>query len=434
MLDLSPLRSGAFRHLALGYWVNEFGNWIGEIALTVLVYDRTGSPLGTAALFLALRFGPAVFAPLLTARIETFTPRAVLATTYALEAGLFAGLAVLTHHFSMSGVLALSMLDGILAISAKALTRSATAAGLREQRLLREGNGILNLGLMSSTACAPMIAGALVAWKGPRSALLIDAGTFLLTALIICTAVGLQVEHDAAATFTGRLRKGANTIRERVALRRLIGAVALGMLLSAIPLPIEVVFAKHVLHAGDLGYGLMLGAWGAGMVLGAAAFTLLSSVRLTTIVGVGALVIAVGYGGLAAAPSLVVACVASAVGGTGNGAGWIAAVTAVQERIPLDAQTAVMTLLEGLNQLMPAVGFIIGGILTAVASPRLAYAAAAVGVILVLLAASVRPIDRVILRDWSSDGRDYDPKGREAVPQDPGSGSRTTPLPAVAAR
>src|ERR1700735_4836026 len=99
MLDLRPLRSAGFRRLALGYWVNEFGNWIGEIALTILVYDRTRSPLGTAALFLALRFLPALLAPLLTTRVETLRPRDVLTVLYVLEAVLFACIAVVTRHF-----------------------------------------------------------------------------------------------------------------------------------------------------------------------------------------------------------------------------------------------------------------------------------------------------------------------------------------------
>lgn len=433
MLDLRPMRSGSFRHLALGYWVNEFGNWIGEIALTVLVYDRTKSPLETAALFLALRFAPAFLAPFLTARVETVAPRVVLTLTYVTEGALFAGIAVLTEHFSMPAILALSILDGVLAITAKALTRSATAAGLRKQQLLREGNGILNLGLMSSTACAPIVAGALVAWKGPRAALIVDAATFLLTGLIVGTAAGMRTEHTEDATFSSRLRRGANTIRSRVAVRRLMGSLAFGMMLSAIPIPIEVVFAKHTLHVGDLGYGLMLGSWGLGMVLGATMFAVLSAVRLITIVGLGALVVAVGYAGLALAPSLVFACIASVVGGVGNGAGWVAAVTSIQERIPLDTQSAVMTLLEGLNQVMPAIGFVIGGVLTDVVSPRLAYGAAATGVALVLLAALVRPIDRVIFRDGPPPGPGTSAWNHDETLEDSEPSPRNCSLPTLTA-
>src|SRR5919109_1618840 len=56
----STLRDPVFRRLAAAYSVNELGNWLGDVALAVVVYDRTGSPLATAALFVAARFVPAL--------------------------------------------------------------------------------------------------------------------------------------------------------------------------------------------------------------------------------------------------------------------------------------------------------------------------------------------------------------------------------------
>src|SRR5437016_5106692 len=50
-----PLRTPAFRRLATAYTVNEFGNWLGDVALAIVVFDRTGSALATAALFLSSR-------------------------------------------------------------------------------------------------------------------------------------------------------------------------------------------------------------------------------------------------------------------------------------------------------------------------------------------------------------------------------------------
>ena len=57
-----PLRDPVFRRLATAYSVNELGNWLGDVALAVVVYDRTRSALATAALFLAARFVPALAA------------------------------------------------------------------------------------------------------------------------------------------------------------------------------------------------------------------------------------------------------------------------------------------------------------------------------------------------------------------------------------
>ena len=67
---LGPLRLPGFRALVGTYVVNELGNWLGEIALAILVFDQTGSPVATAALFLAMQFLPAFLAPVLVSRLE----------------------------------------------------------------------------------------------------------------------------------------------------------------------------------------------------------------------------------------------------------------------------------------------------------------------------------------------------------------------------
>ena len=268
MLDMRPLRSSTFRHLAAAYWINDLGNWFGEIALAILVYDRTHSPLATATLFLALRFLPALLAPLLTVRVEVVPPRMSLPCLYVLEGGFFAGMAILAHHFSLPAILALSAIDGMLAITAKALTRGVSATWLLKRELLREGNAILNLGTMVSTAAGPALSGVAVAWKGPGTSLIVDAVTFVVTAGAIATARGMELETDHEAGFRGRIRAGARVLRDYTAVRRLLVGIAFVFLLGSIPVPIEVVFAKQTLHAGDRGYGFLIGAWGAGMVVG----------------------------------------------------------------------------------------------------------------------------------------------------------------------
>jgi hypothetical protein len=52
---IEPLRRPLFRRLATTYAVNEIGDWMGIIALSVLVFDRTGSAVATAGLFLGTR-------------------------------------------------------------------------------------------------------------------------------------------------------------------------------------------------------------------------------------------------------------------------------------------------------------------------------------------------------------------------------------------
>jgi diguanylate cyclase (GGDEF)-like protein len=387
LFDLRPLRSPTFRHLAAAYLINEFGTWIGEVALAVLVFNRTGSPLATAGLFLALRFLPSLVAPFVTSWVESASIRLVLPALYLLEAALYAGIAVLASHFWLPGVLLLTAADGAITVVAKALTRSANANELIRLDCLRDGNALLNMGVMASSALGPALAGVLLAWKGAGVALAVDAATFVVAAVIIFTATGLHVESDPGSTSQGRLRAGVAVIRENHTLLWLLVAFGLVMMLSSVAVPVEVVFAKQVLHSGDRGYGVLLGAWGVGMMIGGSAFAVSTRVGVVPLLIVSGVLLAIGYGGLAASPDLLVACLFSALGGIGNGIGGITAITAIQQAIPLTAQSVVMAVFETINQAAPALGFVIGGVVTAIGSARDAYAVSAAGVALLVAGA-----------------------------------------------
>jgi hypothetical protein len=379
-----------------------------------------------------------LLAPLLTTKVESVSPRFVLSTLFLLEAALFAGIAQITQHqFSLVVVLVLVAFDGVLAITATAITRTAAATGLIRDGLLREGNALINLGVMIAVAGAPAIAGVVAATHGAVDAVRIDAATFVVAALIIAFARNLAIDSDLEAGFRGRLRAGLGTLRTHPTVTRLLVAVSAVIGLGAVALPIEVVFAKHTLHAGDAGYGLLLTSWGVGMIFGGLGFAVGKDVRLMMMLGVSALLEALGYGGMAVAPTLATACLLSCLGGTGNGAAWVAAKTALQERIPLARQAAVMSVLEASNQVLVALGFMAGGAVTALTSPRIAYGISAAGVAAVVVAFTIRPIDRVRLSTYASPseppsgGATEKPAGDR---QETAASARTSSLPTATTR
>ena len=127
---LAPLRLTGFRHLALAYTVNELGNWLGEIALAILVFEETGSPLATATLFLGMQFLPALVAQGAVARIEMSGTRFGLPAVYAAEGATFIALAAVTDNFILALIVALAAIDGVLALAGRTFTRAAAAAVL----------------------------------------------------------------------------------------------------------------------------------------------------------------------------------------------------------------------------------------------------------------------------------------------------------------
>jgi hypothetical protein len=386
---LSPLRVTGFGRLATANAVNELGNWLGEIALAVVVFERTGSPIATAGLFLAMQFAPALLAPPLVARVEPAGARAALGGIYLAEAAAFALLAVVALEGPVGLVLAIAVADGALASAARALTRASAAAVLAPAGLLREGNAILNVAFTAGAAAGPALAGILIAGVGPDAALLADAGSFLLVAALLATARGLPRARASTQSVRGRLRTGFAHIGERPALQLLLTAQAAAFVFFALVIPIEVVFAIETLGAGDAGYGALLASWGAGMVLGSFAFAALRRVPLRALLALSTLAIGLAYLGTAAAPTLLVACALAVGGGFGNGIQWVALVTAVQELTAAQFQARVVATLEALASAMPGIGFVLGGLVAAALDPRAAYAVAGAGVIVVLVAGLV---------------------------------------------
>jgi MFS family permease len=388
---LRPLRLFAFPRLASAYLVNELGNWLGEIALAVLVFDQTDSTLATAALFLGVHFAPAFLTPPLVARLDGVSARRTLPALYAIEAVAFAVLALLADEFALAAVLAVATLDGAVASAARALTRASATAVLAPAGQLREGNALLNVAFTAGAAVGPALGGLVVAGAGVEAALFADAASFLcVAALLAARRLPTPASEPGEQSWGVRLRRGLAYVRERRPLRRLLAAQAAAFVFFATVIPIEVALAKDTLDAGDFGYGLLLASWGAGMVVGSLVFTGVRRVALPVLLVVSTLAIGVAYLGMGVAPTLAVACAAAAVGGMGNGIQWVALVTAVQELTRATYQARVLALLEALASAMPGIGFLLGGVVAAVLDPRASFAVAGIGVLLVLAIAIAR--------------------------------------------
>jgi MFS family permease len=394
---LRPLRQQGFPQLAFANVINELGDWMGEIALAVLVFDQTGSALATTALFLGTQFLPALAAPPIVTRLESLGGGRSLPLLYTGEATAFAALGLLADDFSLVAVLALSSIDGALASSARALTRASAAAVLAPSGMLREGNAILNIGFTAGVAAGPAVAGLVVAAAGAQTALYADAVSFLVVAAVVASARLPRAEPEAAGVIR-RLRRAVGYVRGRPLLRRLLGAQAVAFVFFAVVIPIEIVFAKETLDAGDAGYGALLASWGAGMVSGSVLFAAVRRASLPLLLVLSTLAIGLAYLATGIAPSLLVACGASVLGGLGNGVQWVALVTAVQELTRPSYQARVIAMLESIASAMPGLGFVIGGGIAALLNPRASYIVAGTGVVAVLALASV------LLRgtDWRS--------------------------------
>jgi predicted MFS family arabinose efflux permease len=382
MNTTAPLTVPAFRRLATSYTLNELGWGFGTVALAVLVFQRTGSAMGTTALFMATAFLPALLAPALTARLDRLPVRRALPILYLVEAALFAALVLAAERFWLPLVLALALADGAVAIAGRALTRAAVAATLKPSGSLEAGNRLLNIAFSIAFAAGPGLAGLVVAAAGVSASLSVTAALFVVMAVTLATSTSLPgARADADGGWRERLAGGLRYVRENGAVRRVLGAHTAAMTFGAAVTPIEVVYVKESLGAGDLAYGLLLAAWGVGTVLSSVALARFGKASALVLIPLSAVAVGAGYLVMAGAWALPLALVGAAVGGMGNGVYYVSVVQALQERIADDFQARVMSLLESTTAACYGVGFLLGGVLATLTDPRLAIASAAAGVL-----------------------------------------------------
>ena len=408
----SSLFSSRLRRIVAAYTINRLGTWFGYVALSLAVYQHTHSAVAVAALLVSGQALPAFLVPALVARIEASSRRAELTALYLFEGLATAALAVLLWHFWLPAVLVLVLLDGTAALAASSLLRAEAAraardqlegpavdapdaagpragrpeagerrhapppselkAGAEIQLAERKANAALNLAFSATFVTGPALAGLLVAAAGGPVALLIDAASFLICGAMLID-LHPHVEEVEGASVRARLRAARQYINQVTVLRLLLIAEGAALVFFAADGSIEVPYATVTLNAGDGGYGLLLAAWGGGVVLGGLAFARVVRRPLGAMLSAGTLAVGLAYVGFAVAPSLLVACLAGLVGGAGNGVQWASMLSAVQQLTPQRLHGRMMGAVESIGALCPGIGLLLGGVLVAASTPRIAF-------------------------------------------------------------
>ena len=379
----------AFGRLLLSYTTNSIGDYVGLVALALLVYGETRDPLATTALFIAAQFLPAFVAPALTAHVDQLRLRRVLPAIYLGEAIVFLLLALLAQSFSLVPVLALALVDGVLMLTARGLTRGAVNTVLQPKCLLREGNGLSTSASRRRASAARRSAGCSSARSASQPRSRVDAATFAVIAIVLATCRSFPSASAEREPFRQRVTEGLRYARSNRIARFLIGGEAIAVVFFTLIVPIEIVYAAETLGTDELGYGILLSSWGAGIVLGSLLFLSIRRHSVSALVLLSSLAIGAAYLGMAVSRELWLACVFSVVGGLGNGVQWVSVMTALQESTPDDLQARVTGLLESLTSATTGVGFLLGGLITTITSPPTAFAVSGIGVVLLVVLGAV---------------------------------------------
>ncbi|MGZ6313557.1 MAG: MFS transporter [Candidatus Limnocylindrales bacterium] len=384
----AALRLPAFPRLLGAYAVSQLGDWAAEVALAVLVYALTESPVAVAVTWLVHRCLLGLAAPLLVARLERHRPQRLLPALALGQAAIFAALALSAGRAGLAGILALVAADGLIAPVSRALVRSTIAAVTRPAGLLAEGNAAVNVAFTTNAMLAAAVGGILTATLGAPAALAFNALTFVAVAALLGSGPlpgSAATDAPGAQPAVAALRAAVGYVRDERPLALRLGAYAAFTVFAMAITPVEVVLVRGTLHAGSAALGVVLGAWGVGMIAGGALVG-----RIRRRVGLAALLVgaavaeAAAFLGMGLSASVAGVAAFAALGGAGNGLEGVLFMTAVQERVSDAYQARVSGLVEALMTAAIGLGFVAGGAIAALAGARATYVTAGLGSLAVI--------------------------------------------------
>jgi MFS family permease len=261
-----------FRILWSSVLLSTAGDRLALVALTLLVYDRTKSPLLAAAVY-AVGYLPWVIGGLFLAEVADRRPRrSVMVFCDAARAVLVAGMVF--PHVPIGALVALLFAATMFQPPFDSAKASITPDILQGERYVL-GTAVLQTTLLVGQVAGAVGGGVAVAYLGVRSSLAIDAATFVLSALLI--GLGLRARPAAARSETGQASALARMLS---GFRLLFGDPALRTLLLfgwlvvfyTIPEGIAAPYAAR-LGGGSIATGLVLASTVLGTTIAVPLFT-----------------------------------------------------------------------------------------------------------------------------------------------------------------
>jgi hypothetical protein len=262
-----------FRALWAAQSLSEAGDRLALVALTLLVYDRTGSPLLSAVAY-AAGYVPWVIGGLVFSGLGDRRPRReVMVACDVIRAALVT--AMLIPRIPVAGLVGLLYLTTMAQAPFEA-ARSAILPDILSGERYALAATVMQTSFRTATVAGAAAGGITVAFTGARPALGADAVTFAASAVLV--RFGTRTRPAAAAPAPGpgsgalrQLSEGARLVLGDKALRTLM---MLGYLIAlySIPEGIAVPYAAR-LAGGPAATGLVIASGQAGAVLAAPVFT-----------------------------------------------------------------------------------------------------------------------------------------------------------------
>ncbi|WDL96730.1 MFS transporter [Alicyclobacillus sp. ALC3] len=264
-----------FMKLWLGQTISEFGSQITGLALSltaVIVLHATANDMGVLEALQGIPFLFALFAGVLADRVRR-RPLLIFADSGRFVLLILIPLAVLFHVLNMGFLFVVVFGVGCLTVLFDVAYQSYLPSVVSSSELV-EGNSKLESTRAVSAIAGPALAGVLVQWLTAPFALLIDAGSYLVSVIsiiVIRRSESIETLPHQLGIWT-QIREGMAFVVKNSFLRSIVITTALGNFFSGITGAVMILFAVRGIgmNASLLGVVYALDAIGAavGAIMG----------------------------------------------------------------------------------------------------------------------------------------------------------------------
>ncbi|MFC0038653.1 MFS transporter [Actinomadura rayongensis] len=368
------LTNPGFRLLWCARTCSFLGDALSLVALLLFVASGTGRALAVASLLLAAELAPALLGPLAGVVSDRFDLRKVMVGCELTQGAVMLVIAVWLPPLPV--LLALVAVRAVAGQVFQPASRAVVPA-LVDDRDLERANALVGLGTNAGETLGPLVAAGLLPLLGVRGVLLLDVGTFLVSALLLAFLPAAPRRRLSDAGPFRAARAGLGHVRASPLLRAVVLGFVLVVLFNGIDDVALVFLVQDSLHGGDAVVAIVLAAVGIGLFVGYA---------VVARVPAGAALLAVGFAvsslgnlltGFAWAAGAVFA--AQAARGAGLAGMDVAANTLIQRTVPADRLGRVFGTFHGGIGAAAALSYIGGGLLLDATSPRTAFIVAGTG-------------------------------------------------------
>ena len=270
----AALRYPAFRWLLTSLAVSQFGDWLYNLALVALVFERTHSPLWAGATTAARVLPVVILGPLGGVIADRFSRQRLMVACDLIRLALMAALAVvavshlpvvIAPALAAVATLAASPYLPCVAATTPRLVPDADLPGANAARSAVTGLGVV---------AGPALGGILLLLGSPALAFIVNGVTFGLSALAVLAIRGGAAfrpgtPDERPAGLLRGVAEGAAVLRAHPQALRLVGADIMCSLVYGMQTVLLILVARQA-GLGLHGYGYLFAGIGAGSLAGTA--------------------------------------------------------------------------------------------------------------------------------------------------------------------